>query len=84
MHHYNICITILYASLYYINYILRVLCVWGVPGRAHEDDPARAVNTALAIHASLQAAGFDGATTLEIVGREAVMTSARRLKAWWG
>ena len=36
-----------------------VLCVWGVPGRAHEDDPARAVNTALAIHASLQAAGFD-------------------------
>ncbi len=33
---------------------------------------------------ALQAAGFDGATTLEIVGREAVMTSARRLKAWWG
>ena len=31
---------------------------------------------------ALMTAGFDGPTTLEIAGREAVMTSAERLQAW--
>jgi inosose dehydratase len=31
---------------------------------------------------ALMTAGFDGPTTLEIAGREAVMTSAERLQSW--
>ena len=36
------------------------------------------------IVSALKGAGFDGATTLEIFGVEAVKLSADRLKAWWG
>lgn len=36
------------------------------------------------IVAALKASGFDGPTTLEIAGKEAVMTSAQRLRDWWG
>ncbi len=35
------------------------------------------------VHA-LKAAGFDGATTLEVAGVEAVKTSAERLSQWEG
>ncbi len=31
-----------------------MLCVWGIPGRAHEDDPARALTAALAMRAALR------------------------------
>jgi class 3 adenylate cyclase/tetratricopeptide (TPR) repeat protein len=43
-----------------------LLCVWGIPGRAHEDDPARALAAALAIEHALAALGRDcgiGVTT---------------------
>jgi class 3 adenylate cyclase/tetratricopeptide (TPR) repeat protein len=43
-----------------------LLCVWGIPGRAHEDDPARALAAALAIKGALVALGRDcgiGVTT---------------------
>jgi len=33
---------------------------------------------------SLKDAGFDGPTTLEIAGEDAVKTSADRLRQWWG
>lgn len=33
---------------------------------------------------ALKAEGFDGPTTLEIAGRDAVITSAARLRDWWG
>jgi len=33
---------------------------------------------------ALKAAGFDGDTTLEIAGEDAVRTSAARLREWWG
>jgi inosose dehydratase len=36
-----------------------------------------------AIVGALKRAGFDGATTLEIFGAEAVRTSATRLREWW-
>ena len=33
---------------------------------------------------ALKAVGFDGDTTLEIAGEDAVKTSAERLRGWWG
>jgi len=36
-----------------------------------------------AIVNALQRAGFDGPTTLEIAGRDAVIASAERLRHWW-
>jgi inosose dehydratase len=33
---------------------------------------------------ALKAVGFDGNTTLEIAGEDAVKTSAERLRGWWG
>mgnify|MGYP001316256438 FL=1 len=35
------------------------LCVWGIPGRLHEDDAVRAVAAGLAIYEGLHAAGRD-------------------------
>ena len=35
-----------------------MLCVWGIPGRAHEDDPARALSAALALRAALRESQF--------------------------
>jgi inosose dehydratase len=37
-----------------------------------------------AVVEALKKAGFDGDTTLEIAGEDAVRTSAARLKDWWG
>jgi len=33
---------------------------------------------------ALKSVGFDGDTTLEIAGEDAVKTSAARLREWWG
>jgi tetratricopeptide (TPR) repeat protein len=34
-----------------------MLCVWGIPGRAHEDDPARALSAAMAIQTAVREPG---------------------------
>lgn len=36
-----------------------MLCVWGIPGRSHEDDAARALSAALELQAALRALGHD-------------------------
>jgi class 3 adenylate cyclase len=38
-----------------------MICAFGLPGNLHEDDPKRAVQTALAIRENLKAQGQDSA-----------------------